>query len=279
MTVVIFGARGYMGNHFLRLFPEAITPNADIAVRHEVALYLDEHPDLVVNCAGKTGHPNVDWCEEHKMETLSANVTGPLVLAEECAKRHIFFVHLSTGCIYDGQGPYTEKDSPNFIGSFYSRTKATAETLLNELSEGEILQLRLRMPFEGTPHPRNLITKLTGYPKINALPNSLTYIPDFMKAAKELIEKRATGTYNVVNPGAISPYGIMKIYKEIVDPSAAFEAFIPQKNPQAKNGERSDCILGTAKLEAEGIVLQPIEEAVREALTEYRKNSRLGAVP
>ena len=73
-----------MGQHFLKLFPDAQTPNVDIATKHEIALSLDEQPDIVINCAGKTGHPNVDWCEDHKMETLRSNVTGPLVLLEEC---------------------------------------------------------------------------------------------------------------------------------------------------------------------------------------------------
>jgi dTDP-4-dehydrorhamnose reductase len=41
---------------------------------------LDEvKPDVVINAAGKTGKPNVDWCEDHKEETLRSNDTGPLV--------------------------------------------------------------------------------------------------------------------------------------------------------------------------------------------------------
>ena len=27
----------------------------------------------------KTGRPNVDWCEDHKTETLFSNVTAPLI--------------------------------------------------------------------------------------------------------------------------------------------------------------------------------------------------------
>ena len=44
-------------------------------------------PDVVINCAGKTGRPNVDWCEDHKEETVRANVTGPLILLDECRKQ------------------------------------------------------------------------------------------------------------------------------------------------------------------------------------------------
>ena len=28
------------------------------------------NPDFVINAAGKTGRPNVDWCEDHKQEVI-----------------------------------------------------------------------------------------------------------------------------------------------------------------------------------------------------------------
>jgi dTDP-4-dehydrorhamnose reductase len=27
-------------------------------------------PDVVINCAGKTGRPNIDWCESNKEDTF-----------------------------------------------------------------------------------------------------------------------------------------------------------------------------------------------------------------
>ena len=101
MKVLIFGSNGYLGRQFAKLYPEAICPKADIADQASVSRILDaEKPDVVINAAGKTGRPNVDWCEDHKMETMRSNVTGPLVLLEECAKRNIYWVHLGSGCIY-----------------------------------------------------------------------------------------------------------------------------------------------------------------------------------
>src|SRR3989344_2091165 len=117
-----------MGQQFLSLFPDAITPHFDIADRTAVIAELDRvKPDIVINAAGKTGRPNVDWCEDHKEETLHANVTGAVVLLEECRKRGIYWVHMSSGCIYTGDNNgagFSEEDAPNFDGSFYSRTKA-----------------------------------------------------------------------------------------------------------------------------------------------------------
>src|SRR3954468_14776067 len=89
--VLLFGGRGLMGRYFLSAYPDATAADADVADRSAVAAALEAaRPDVVINCAGKTGRPNVDWCEEHKAETLRANVTGALVVLEECLARGIY---------------------------------------------------------------------------------------------------------------------------------------------------------------------------------------------
>lgn len=283
MKVLIFGARGYMGQYFVSLYPEAATPSIDIADSRDIADILDaEKPDVVINCAGKTGRPNVDWCETHKEETIHSNVIGPLVLVEECGKRDIYLVHIGTGCVYSGDSatPFTETDPPNFFGSFYSRSKGVIDQLLNDFpacpskpgipGRSGVLNIRLRMPFDGTDSERNLINKIKKYNRVLDTENSMTYIPDLLSAASQLINKKATGPYNIVNPGAISPYRIMELYKEIVDPSHSFELLQEEDLPEVTSAGRSSCVLSGDKLAAEGIVMKPIEEAVKEALLQCK---------
>lgn len=287
MKVLLFGPRGYLGQQFLTLLPDALTSDADIADAPAVGAALDAlRPDVVINAAGKTGRPNIDWCEDHREETLRANVTGPLVLLEECGKRGVSWVHLSSGCIYDGDKGgegWSEDDPPNFSGSFYSRTKAWADQILREFpacperSRG-VLILRLRMPFDDSTNPRSLLMKLTHYRKVLDVENSLTYLPDFLKAAQILIEGRKTGIYNVVNPGSISPYRLMELYSEIVDPDHRFERLTLSRLSSVVRAGRSNCILSTEKLEREGILLRPIEDAVRAALEAVRGRTPAGAL-
>lgn len=277
MKVLLFGSKGWLAQELLRAYPNAVRSVADIADAAAVAQELDAHlPDVVINCAGKTGRPNVDWCEDHKEETVRANVTGPLVLLNECAKRGVYWVHVGSGCIYQGDnggGGFTEDDAPNFTGSFYSKTKLWSDQVLREFP---VLNLRLRMPFDGTDNPRSLLTKIAKYPRVLDAKNSVTFIPDFVNAVEALVAKRATGTYNVVNPGAVSPYEIMCMYKDIVDPSATFERLSVDDLPQVAKAGRSNCILSASKLAAEGIVMRPAEQALREALESIRslKKSR-----
>lgn len=85
----------------------------------------------MLNAAGVTGRPNVDWCESHKVETIRANVIGCLTLADVCQQRGIHMTYYGTGCIFhydkdfpEGSGKgFMESDTPNFTGSYYSYTK------------------------------------------------------------------------------------------------------------------------------------------------------------
>lgn len=270
---LIFGA-GWLGREFSHCL-NAHVSTADItdsaAVRQELLHY---HPETVLNAAGKKGHPNIDWCENHKTETVSSNITGPLILMRECLDRNIHFTHLSSGCIFDGPSPqpegFSEEDTPNPV-SFYAWTKATADEILQRFP---VLIIRLRIPMDRIPGPGNTITKLAGYQKIIDAENSISVVSDLISATVQLIEKRRTGIYNVTNPGTICYRDLMKWYTEIVDSTHPYE-LIPQSQLQSlglvKTG-RSNCILDTRKLQSEGIYLPPAVDAVKACLQEYKNH-------
>lgn len=269
---MIFGGNGFLGQRFKALYPDASTPSVDVGDPAAVAAVIDqEKPEIVINCAGKTGRPNVDWCEDHKQETLHSNVLGPLVLLEECMKRGIYMVHLSSGCIYEGDKGgrgFSEDDAPNFYGSYYSKTKLWSDQMLKDFP---VLQLRIRMPFEGTEDPRNLLTKIRKYTRVLDVENSLSYVPDVLAAASFLINKKTTGTYNIVNPGSMSPYRAMLRYKELVEPSHVFERLDLKDLSEVARTGRSNCVLSGEKLAAAGFQMKPVNDALDEALLQLKK--------
>lgn len=74
------------------------------------------------------------------------------------------------------------------------------------------------MPISNNLNDRkNLITKLSNYPNIINIPNSVTILSDIIPAIICLIENNITGIYNMVNPGVITHDEIMKYYKKYVD--------------------------------------------------------------
>ncbi|MBT3835560.1 sugar nucleotide-binding protein [Candidatus Peribacteria bacterium] len=271
---MIFGPNGFIGKRFMNEFDNSTPSKADIADKESVIKDLEDcKPDCVINCAGKTGRPNVDWCEDNKLETMRANVEGPLILLDECMKRNIYFVHLSTGCVYTGDNGgkgFSEDDPPNFTGSFYSRTKGWSDQIMHDFP---VLNLRLRMPLCDERDPRNLIMKLSKYQNVLDVENSITYVPDLIRIAKTLIEKKKIGTYNIINPGPISPYRIMQLYKEIVDPAHEFNRMTLEELPNHTKAGRSNCTLNTDKLKNEGIELEDAESVVIKALNAYKLNT------
>ena len=274
MKYLIFG-NGYLGNKFNKGLKNSIIDLAKINDEQAVKKSIEKYnPEVVINCAGRAGSPNIDWCENHKLETLDSNLRGPLTLLKVCREMNQYWVQLGSGCIYQGDNNgngWSEDDLPNFIGSYYSKTKAT---LNNILADFPVLQLRLRMPIDNQPGPRNLINKITNYKKVISIPNSVTVVDDLIIAMKTLIDKKAIGIYNIVNPGAITHEEILNQYKKIVDPAHTYEIISLEELAKIAKAPRSNCILSTKKLEAEGIYLPPIHERIIEVLQEYKKYLR-----
>jgi len=164
--------------------------------------------DWVVNCAGVTGTPNVDACEKQKAKTIDGNTLFPIKLMQTCLRWQTRLAHFSSGCIFSG-GPFSEDDPPNFDGSVYSATKLVSDVALLK----HALVLRIRMPFDGSDHPKNLLTKLRRYAatgKVLDGYNSLTHADEACAAAAKLIAEGApNGPYHLVNDGGIWTHEIM----------------------------------------------------------------------
>lgn len=238
--------------------------------------FLDnKKPEVVVNAAGKTGRPNIDWCETHKEETMFGNVVVPVLLATECSKRGIYFVHIGSGCIYEGDNnrkSFSETDEPNFYGpQYYAKTKILAEKALAEFPG---LQVRIRMPLDDRPSGRNLIDKLKKYPRVIDIQNSITTVPHMMESLAGLMEQRKEGIYNMTNPGTISAREVMEIYQEMIDPKHSFEYMSREELNAETLGKRSNCFLNTEKLDAEGLGLPEIHGAVRQCMAEYARRAK-----
>lgn len=275
--ILIFGP-GWLGHKYGDYFHgkdgyEANIWHADIASRTDVAAALYHHkPSVVINTAGKTGRPNIDWCESHREETWRSNVEGPKNLAEFCAANGVYLVHLSSGCIFNGPSPgpngWTEEDAPNPV-SYYCETKIAGDEIIRQYPA---LILRIRMPIDKYPNGRNLISKLAGYSKVISALNSVTVVDDLLDATLKLVEARRTGIYNVVNEDPITHQEIMSKYIRIVDPTHRYELISVEelyKQGLVTTG-RSNCVLDTGKLKKEGMVLPNAMTRICMCLEEYK---------
>ncbi|OWM71973.1 hypothetical protein CDL15_Pgr017856 [Punica granatum] len=235
-------------------------------------------PTHVFNAAGVTGRPNVDWCESHKVETIRTNVVGTLTLADVCRERGLVLINYATGCIfeYDQAHPlgsgigFKEEDTPNFVGSFYSKTKAMVEELLKNYEN--VCTLRVRMPISSDlSNPRNFITKITRYEKVVNIPNSMTILDELLPISIEMAKRNLTGIWNFTNPGVVSHNEILEMYKEFIDPHFSWKNFTLEEQAKVIVAPRSNNELDASKLKKEFPELMSIKESLVKYVFEPNK--------
>ncbi len=283
MKILVFGSKGFIGGKMLRAWPDAVGTDARIDDKAAVLKALDEHkPDAVVNAAGRTGRPNVDWCESHQAETHRDNVIGALTLGEACHERGVYLLHLSSGCVFYGHSPdprgWREEDFAN-PSATYSRSKYAAE--LGLMTYPNVAIARLRMPIDDEPGERNLIDKLTHYKQVVDVANSVTVVPDLVDVCRRLIEKRGTGVFHVVNPGVMRHRDLLDLYHEYVDPNHQVE-WIREEDLVAKGlatKKRSNNVMQSKRLQELGIEMRPIDVALRDTMIRYAQAKRMKNQP
>lgn len=233
---------------------------------------LKYKPKVIINCIGATGKRNVDDCELAKDDVLFANAYLPIILAEVALRNNIKLVHISSGCIYHynfpKDRPISEDKVPDYFDLFYSRTKIYAERALEVLAKKyNILICRIRIPLDNRKHPRNIINKLIKYKHVINLPNSLTYIPDFLAALKHLLKTDSRGIYNIVNKGGLRYPELLEVYKKYV-PDFKYSVIAYKK----LKTNRTNLILSVKKLEKTGFKVRPIHKILEECLSRYVKS-------
>ncbi len=229
-------------------------------------------PKIIINCIGINGKRNVDDCELGKDATLLANSFVPIILAEVCLRNKIKLVHISSGCIlnydYKKNKPLGEESQDYFFKLFYSRSKIYSERALAALARDyNILIFRIRIPLLSVSHPKNLLDKLIKYKQVIDVPNSVTYIPDFIRAMKHLVKIDARGIYNVVNRGGLRYPRLMKVYQKYV-PEFKFKVLVLKKLGLV----RTNLVLSTGKLEKTGFKVRGINSVLEECVKEYLKS-------
>jgi 3,5-epimerase/4-reductase len=269
--LVFGGSTGWIGQQLMCLLKErgkvAVAATSRLEDRVGLERELGERrPKFILNAGGVTGRPNVDWCEDHKAETIRSNVIGTLNLVDVAKKIGIHVTNYSTGCLYEydedhpvgGRG-FSEEDKPNFAGSFYAKTKGMVEELL--AAYDNVLTLRLRMPISDDLHPRSFVTKITKYAKVVNVPNSMSVLPELLPISLDMTERELKGVFNFTNPGAISHNEVLQLYKEYIDPEFVWTNFTVEEQALVLKARRSNNTLDTRKLESLYHV-RPIKEAM-----------------
>jgi 3,5-epimerase/4-reductase len=285
--ILLLGGAGYVGQalagDLLRrgcAFSAPSHRELDATSKDAVAqMVADLKPDAVINAIGFTGRPNIDGTDREKLRCLKANTVVPGVLGEVLGDRKIPWGHVSSGCIFDGSradgSPFTEDDPPNFAfshpaASWYSRTKAMAETMLAGYQNCVIW--RLRIPFDEYDNERNYLTKLMRYERLLEVTNSISQLQEFATACVETLVRRVpAGIYNVTNPGSIATSEVAAAIKRHGLCNKDFVFFSDEEAFLASPGrvKRANCILSSQKLADAGIPLREVHDALEWTLRHW----------
>jgi len=281
MKILIIG-NGYIGHRCKDAWgDEAVLADKHVNSKEDILSLLDEHkPDAVLNAAGVTGKPNVDWCDAHQMQTILGNTKLPIVLAEACQEHGVYLLHMGSGCIYYGESPHEDKkwredDFGNPLPT-YSRSKYATDLVLSTLPNVGIA--RIRMPIDWMPSERNLIDKLARYPKVIDVENSVTILDDMVEVFYKLLQKKAEGIFHVTNPGTMKHKELMALYEELVDPSHTNEWISNDDlvtQGLATKG-RSNNFLASENLEKLGIQMREVHIALRDTMEKYAQHKKEG---
>ncbi len=268
--ILILG-NGYIASKLLKQWDCPVYDKKILSYQDAVSMFQKHKPHVLINCIGHTGARNVDDCELDWDKCLLANTMVPIWLGELAFRNPVKLVHISSGCIYhydyNKQRPITEDDEPDYYNLFYSRTKIYAEGVLNALSHRcNVLIVRIRVPLDNTPHPRNILTKLIKYRTIIDIPNSITYIPDFIRALEHLLKINAKGLFNLTNKGGLRYPALMEVYKEFV-PDFKY-TILPLKKLKLN---RTNLLLSVRKLEKTGFKVRNIKDVLQECIEQYVK--------
>lgn len=180
-------------------------------------------PDLVVHTAGMT---SVEQCENESelAEQINASLARNIAIAT--VKRDIPLVHISTDHLFAGNGKnYKEGSSVEPINE-YGRTKALAEEWVQAENEGALI---IRTNFFCWGHAQRqsfsdwLIHNIRDGKKLSLFDDvyfSPILADNLALTVHELVEKKASGVYNLVGDERISKYDFaMLLCKEFSLPT------------------------------------------------------------
>lgn len=226
--VLITGANGFLGQHLTCYLQNAnhsviaagrgqrrISKCADVtyfevdltdrqAVRQ---MLLKFSPEVVIHTAAMS---KPDDCENNKQLCLSVNVETTRYLLEAAGSH---FIYISTDFIFGEDGPHDEDAEPEPL-NFYGESKLMAEKLVAANSRKSTI---VRPVFIYGSVSEGMRPSFLHWVKNNLEQNKQirvvsdqsrtpTYAPDICKGIDAIINKEATGAFNLAGKNVLSPY-------------------------------------------------------------------------
>jgi dTDP-4-dehydrorhamnose reductase len=224
MKILVTGARGMLGRAITKELAYDYQligidiENADITDENQIKEEIfNIRPDIVIHSAAYT---DVDNCEKNKELAFRVNAKGTENVANACKLTNAKLIYISTDFIFDGtkQTPYSENDIPNPL-STYGSSKLEGEKAVQSILQNYSI---IRTAWLFGPNGKNFVDTILRLAQsepelkiVNDQKGSPTYTIDLAKAINLLINKNATGIFNITNSGECTWYEFAKKILEL----------------------------------------------------------------
>ena len=273
---VIIGS-GKVAN-VIRKHDDIIIPHSSIEVTDIESVFSVlskyEKDTPVINTASKI---NLEWCEENQTKAESVNTHGAINVAKACQKFDLHLVHISSGCIFDGEESekvYTEEDIPT-PAAWYTKTKTMADVGILDLSYEKVTIVRPRQLISAIANPTNMLTKFLSLDegKFITSKNSVTCIEDMGEMIQHLLDGKHYGIYNLANIGCLSPYEIAMELKKTLKNSLSVTPITYHEHLKNIKVKRVNTILDIRKLLSTGYTPRSAYDALQWCISNYGEKS------
>lgn len=210
MTVLITGGTGALGTELKKLFSDSLAPSReelDITDKKMVIDYIkNNNIDAIIHTAALT---KIRPCEEDKPLAWKTNVEGTKNLVEAIleSKKKIYFIYISTACVFDGHVGMYREDSIPYPENFYALTKLIGEHEVNKLTNYLIIRTNF-VAKKKWPYPKAFTDRFGTY----------LFSQDVAKAIKEVYDSKLEGVVHLVGDKKISMFELAKITTPDVQP-------------------------------------------------------------
>jgi dTDP-4-dehydrorhamnose reductase len=246
-------------------------PNVDLRSKESIQKAVNEiRPTAVINCAAVT---NLEYCQDNKVEAYETNTLGSNNLLEVCANAGIKLVHISSGCLFDGNQRITTESSLLTPRVWYTWTKAWADQYIENYGYENYLILRPRQLFCRLPYKSNIITKFASMREIRAIKeeNSAVCIEDLGHMIDHLLNVNATGVFNCANEGTITPYDMAIGIRDRINPELRVSDISYEDFLKTIPNRRVNTIQAIDKLKSTGYIPRNVKDAFEDCLINYGK--------
>jgi dTDP-4-dehydrorhamnose reductase len=166
-------------------------------------------PDMVIHCAGLA---NVEQCEADPALAYHVNVKLSSNVAKACNTMNVQMVYICTDHLFSGNQPLVTEQEPVSPVNVYGRTKWEGENEVLSVS-GSFLSIRTNFYGWGPSYRKSfsdfIIEGIRNGRTVNLF-EDFFYTPilieDLAHAVMSLLDKNASGVYNVTGNGRISKY-------------------------------------------------------------------------